>query len=275
MNKINCAIIKDLLPVYVSEEASEDTKRLVEEHLENCASCRAEVKMLRKPLIVSPETEQAIISNMKKKRRKKTLRNIACILSVILCICIVSYSMYKDATMDLTSSDLTVSTDSDGNVIMTASKRARNLRLFRIYTQDEEGNTTMYLSLKKVNDVLLFLESPISWFTESASNKYVPLDIYELKQSEDGSYVLEFVSQPNAGSEVVSVLYGDDIVLGKSVTTVYYQPGIEYETTAFYDYMKDLCEAANREEDLVTAEKMIYSKYEVPKSSERELLYSK
>ncbi len=280
MSKIGCSIIQDLLPVYVCEEASEDTKQLVEEHLKECKNCREEMEALRKPIVVPPETEKTIISNIKKKRRRKRIRNLICFILILSCICAASYfvyeDVYKDETMELDASDLKVSTDTDGNVILIPSKRAENLLLHRIYTQDENGDTTVYLSLKKVSDVLLFIDAPISWFMEYSVEQQVPLDVYKLLQGEDGSINLEFASSPNAGSEKVSVLYGDVIVLGDSVTTVYYQPGIEYETDAFYNYMEELYKKAiNSTDDITTAEKMIYSQYEVPKSSERVLIYSK
>lgn len=40
MNKINCNVIGDLLPLYVDGAVSEDTKKLVEEHLAECADCK-------------------------------------------------------------------------------------------------------------------------------------------------------------------------------------------------------------------------------------------
>ena len=38
--KISCNIIEDLLPLYVDDAVSEDSRQLVEEHLKECASCR-------------------------------------------------------------------------------------------------------------------------------------------------------------------------------------------------------------------------------------------
>ncbi len=274
MNKLGCAVIRDLLPVYVSEEASEDTKLLVEEHLKECQSCRAELEILRQPIVLPPETEQTIISGIKKKRRRKRIRNFICFLLILSGVCAVSYSMYQDAAIELTASDLTVDTDAAGRIILVPDKRAENMLVHRIYTQDADGNTTVYLSLEKVNDVLLFLEDPIGWFTESTAKQQVPLDIYKVFQSEDGSFYLNSSASQNAGSESVAVLYGDTIVLDDSVTAVYYQPGIEHETKAFCRYMEELCtDATNSTNDLAASEKMICSKYQVPQSSERVLIY--
>ena len=40
MSEITCSVIKDLLPLYADGVVSEDTRRIVAEHLENCADCR-------------------------------------------------------------------------------------------------------------------------------------------------------------------------------------------------------------------------------------------
>ena len=40
MEKINCNVIQDILPLYIEDAVSEDTKELVEEHLQNCEICQ-------------------------------------------------------------------------------------------------------------------------------------------------------------------------------------------------------------------------------------------
>ena len=39
MEKINCNVIQDILPLYIDDVVSDDTKELVEEHLQNCEIC--------------------------------------------------------------------------------------------------------------------------------------------------------------------------------------------------------------------------------------------
>ena len=39
MKKISCNIIRDILPLYLDDVVSDDTKELVEEHLETCDAC--------------------------------------------------------------------------------------------------------------------------------------------------------------------------------------------------------------------------------------------
>ncbi len=45
--KITCNIIKDLMQPYVDGSLSDDSRRLVEDHLKNCEGCRMEVLQIR------------------------------------------------------------------------------------------------------------------------------------------------------------------------------------------------------------------------------------
>ncbi|HEY4624154.1 MAG TPA: zf-HC2 domain-containing protein, partial [Solibacillus sp.] len=39
MTKITCDIVQDVLPLYYDEVCSQDTKNLVETHLQSCKAC--------------------------------------------------------------------------------------------------------------------------------------------------------------------------------------------------------------------------------------------
>ena len=47
MKKITCEIIKDILPLYVDDVVSADTRTMVEEHLAECESCKKEAEAMR------------------------------------------------------------------------------------------------------------------------------------------------------------------------------------------------------------------------------------
>lgn len=278
MDKISCNIIQDLLPVYAAKEASEDTMHLVGEHLKECKVCQAELEKLHSAIVVPVDTEENIIKKIKKKRRKKLIIKFSCLIVALLILFQIFYSIYHDMTMTLDASDLSAQVDEDGDVILIPSERAKNMLISRIYTQDENGNTTVYLSLKKSSDFGIFFADPLGWFINSYDNvtQKVPIDVYEISRDQLGNYHFNFATSPNAGSDEVAVLYGDNIVLGDSITKVYYQPGIENETSSFYEYMSDLCDKANKEaNNIKEARKIFLSKYDVPESSERVLIYSK
>lgn len=66
---LNCNIIKDLLPSYMENICSQETKNAVEMHLSVCSKCKATVEMMRETDIVSEDTERIEIDYMKKLKR--------------------------------------------------------------------------------------------------------------------------------------------------------------------------------------------------------------
>lgn len=50
--KIECDVIKDLLPLYTEQTASEASNRMVEEHLKACDQCRKAYQEMKTPASV-------------------------------------------------------------------------------------------------------------------------------------------------------------------------------------------------------------------------------
>jgi predicted anti-sigma-YlaC factor YlaD len=82
MKEINCNIIKDILPLYVDGVVSDDTKEMVEEHLEHCEECKKEIELMKQELYIPVEKEASFIKNFKKKWRNKKI--IISVLSILL-----------------------------------------------------------------------------------------------------------------------------------------------------------------------------------------------
>lgn len=68
MSKISCNVIQDIMPLYVDEIVSEDTKKLVEEHLKECEDCRKEMEKMRAKIIL-PNKKKSI------RQKKNCFRN--------------------------------------------------------------------------------------------------------------------------------------------------------------------------------------------------------
>ena len=73
MKEINCNIIRDILPLYVDDVVSDDTKQMVEEHLRNCEECSKEAELMKHKVYIPAEKEAPIIKNFKKSWRNKKL----------------------------------------------------------------------------------------------------------------------------------------------------------------------------------------------------------
>ncbi|GEM_PF-350033 len=70
MTKISCEIIKDLLPLYHDGVCSDQSKQLIEEHLEECETCRAELAQIAADIQMPPQQPSA-------KEEGTAIKNIA------------------------------------------------------------------------------------------------------------------------------------------------------------------------------------------------------
>lgn len=69
--KISCNVIRDLLPLYVDDAASEESAHLVQEHLNTCPYCREELRKMRTPISVPPEEDQELWARFEARRQKE------------------------------------------------------------------------------------------------------------------------------------------------------------------------------------------------------------
>ncbi|KOY83446.1 zf-HC2 domain-containing protein [Lysinibacillus macroides] len=91
-NKVSCEIIKDMLPLYYDDVCSDDSKRMVEEHLAECPNCQNELDRLKadftlpKEEIESIRNDRNVINNIssfwKQSRIKSFMKGI--IISTLL-----------------------------------------------------------------------------------------------------------------------------------------------------------------------------------------------
>lgn len=74
MNKISCNVIQDLLPLYMDQVVSEDSRILVEEHLKECQKCRTCLSEMEAEVPISYDEEQ-------REKAKQELKNFQKFLS--------------------------------------------------------------------------------------------------------------------------------------------------------------------------------------------------
>lgn len=71
MKDIKCTIIQDVLPLYVDEVVSQDTKDMVGEHLQHCEKCQKEYDAMKQELYIPAENKALQFKEISKKWRKK------------------------------------------------------------------------------------------------------------------------------------------------------------------------------------------------------------
>lgn len=85
MKGINCNIIRDLLPSYVDNVCSEDSRYLVEEHINSCAQCRTQLELLKSTELTDEQGEQTRVLYFKKIKRYYE-KGIICLVFLTLAL---------------------------------------------------------------------------------------------------------------------------------------------------------------------------------------------
>ena len=98
MNKLDCQIVKDLLPLYIDKVCSEESMNAVEEHLRSCPICEADLTKLQATPDIAPAIDEDIESavkkvnkRIKKSKKKAVVKTLSITLSILLVIGLISY----------------------------------------------------------------------------------------------------------------------------------------------------------------------------------------
>lgn len=87
--KLSCNVIRDLLPLYRDGVCAEETRALVEAHLEDCADCRAVLASLDAPFEQTTAEEQQVcaLDGVARKWRRGKLRAFwkGCAITALTC----------------------------------------------------------------------------------------------------------------------------------------------------------------------------------------------
>lgn len=104
--KMECDIVKDLLPLYVEQLAGEASKIAVEEHLEECESCKEIYREMKTPephVKYDREPAESFRRYVKKSKRKFGLKVAVSTAAVVLILLLVLFllSRFMDPGLDL------------------------------------------------------------------------------------------------------------------------------------------------------------------------------
>lgn len=83
MKEINCNIANDLIPLYVDDVLSDDSKALLEEHIANCEDCKGIIEKMQSSVTVANDKD---ITPFKKIRKKLVVRAVIIVLLVIMVV---------------------------------------------------------------------------------------------------------------------------------------------------------------------------------------------
>ncbi|MFJ8101921.1 zf-HC2 domain-containing protein [Lysinibacillus sp. NPDC096212] len=119
MEEIKCTIIQDLLPLYVDEVVSEDTKDLVNQHLKACKTCQKEYEQMTQTMYVPIENNATLFERINKKWNRKKIMLIcgSVITTTLLCLAIFSYVFYYQKTIPYSKDLFAIEQQEDGTLV--------------------------------------------------------------------------------------------------------------------------------------------------------------
>lgn len=101
MEGIKCTIIQDILPLYVDEVVSGDTKEMVEAHLQQCKHCQKEYEAMKKEIFIPAQTETSMLKHIQRKWRNKKwmIAGSSIVLTVALLFGAFSFVFHYDTVI--------------------------------------------------------------------------------------------------------------------------------------------------------------------------------
>lgn len=84
-HKLDCCVVRDLLPAYVEDLTEADTAAQVAEHLEHCSACRRVEENMRAGLTLA-KAPQPALNFLKRVRRTRLLAAALTILLALFCL---------------------------------------------------------------------------------------------------------------------------------------------------------------------------------------------
>lgn len=136
----DCAIVSDLLPLYVENMVSKDTAAYVRDHLSACESCRREAAKLNAPVPAEIPPEAVPLKKLKKKLQRKRI-HLAALTVLLVSICLTALFSWLTAPRYFPYTDdlLRIRENGDGSLTVQFSENVTACRLYQTAMPDGAG----------------------------------------------------------------------------------------------------------------------------------------
>ncbi len=138
-----CNLIKDILPLYVEDMVSTDTKEFVNAHLEHCAECRAELERRRGPAKFVPDIDiDTDIVPLKRIKKDLFIRRLQTIFFTAIIACAVVMIVFGVLTspkfFPYSDDLLNVVDNHSGEIIVTFDDRVTGYTCTKEFYEETE-----------------------------------------------------------------------------------------------------------------------------------------
>lgn len=119
MRTINCNVIKDVLPLYVDDVVSMETKEMVEDHLQHCESCQKEAEQMKQELVLPIEKQAPLFKKIKKKWRHKKLMisSLSVLLTGVILFGAFFFVFHYDTVIPYSESLIQIETEDNERLV--------------------------------------------------------------------------------------------------------------------------------------------------------------
>ena len=190
--KNECKIVKDLLPSYIDDLLSIETKLYVEEHLKICKECQKSLNDMQKELEMNNEREKREVKYIKKISNK--MRTLKCIILLIIVIFAITIGRKMIIISDLQNkaTDYTSSTNFHRIVYSYEQDTYVKTEIFSLAEKKKILMTRIVNGEKTVTE-MYFNGNTANIYTETESEKtarlnqkmQVMVDVYSPLQTEN------------------------------------------------------------------------------------------
>lgn len=138
--KITCNMIRDILPLYVEDMASQDTRDLVEEHIASCENCKKRLEEMRTFEEPPVDTDIAPLRNIQNTLRKKKLQTIILSVTLTLVFAVVTIAyLTTPAYISYNENAVSIIEKDDGTVLLNFSKEVSGFNVNHYPATDNSG----------------------------------------------------------------------------------------------------------------------------------------
>lgn len=152
--KYKCNIVKDLLPLYVEDVTSQDSNKIIEEHLKECEECKKHYEELKDGSFIEELKEEQVNEENPKKTMKTIKKKIilgklffALISAIVVIITLFSTYSYMNNKIVPIQYDNNISViERNGNIYAVLKNNTYiNAKSKSVEITNEEGKTEKFL----------------------------------------------------------------------------------------------------------------------------------
>ncbi|WP_077601489.1 zf-HC2 domain-containing protein [Oceanobacillus sojae] len=151
-------VFKDLVPSYIENLTSEETNRLMEKHMEQCAECREYFKEMQGDLLIGHTKEQKnekrnidYLKKVRSKNRKKIFVITGSLLALFLVLAIGYHFLFVHMWIADDSNVETSIQQQDNIVTLTFQSKKDNRYLLAIEQQSSQNYTDLIIIYENWN----------------------------------------------------------------------------------------------------------------------------